>query len=545
MSPQQLTRGANAPVPTTQLTVRFRWGLGSQVDPEALLVTSAKKVRSDDDFVFYNAPRHQSGAVALEEAAHTTATMRVDLRAVEAGIDAVVFAGSVDSGTFADAQFVSIAIEAANGALVEFQVRDGLAISAIVLGEVYRRNDGWKFRAIGQGWDTGLKGLAIDYGITVDDDPPVQSPVITGGSSDPSRQPLPSGPRADWYSDPTNANVQRWWDGNRYTGEIHHLPAQHDATVCERCGQPRKKRLLGPSRSCRACDNQVNAVLGQWRVDATQVLATSGPYGPMWDSLWATLRHARIAEGSGQAILRPLAVTHLERVVTFAFADGVIEQHELNEFEATASALGIVDPSIDAMRTRLLRGLELSRIRDGNLPRIQAGGLHLEIGENVHLDAPATQVRYLASGPKENRGRLIASSRKLRFVGAGSGAEVPWAKVISVRSEYRNVVIDATTSRGSATYVVDDSAYVAAVLEGTLRVAKRLVLAPGQRDTRTIPQDVKTAVWNRDGAKCRECGAGHYLEYDHVIPLSLGGATSVENLQILCRQCNLAKGARI
>ncbi|WP_324198746.1 HNH endonuclease [Nocardia amamiensis] len=39
--------------------------------------------------------------------------------------------------------------------------------------------------------------------------------------------------------------------------------------------------------------------------------------------------------------------------------------------------------------------------------------------------------------------------------------------------------------------------------------------------------------------------ADHYLEFDHIIPLSRGGATSVANLQILCRRRNLEKGARI
>ncbi|WP_253861534.1 HNH endonuclease [Mycobacterium asiaticum] len=56
---------------------------------------------------------------------------------------------------------------------------------------------------------------------------------------------------------------------------------------------------------------------------------------------------------------------------------------------------------------------------------------------------------------------------------------------------------------------------------------------------------MKSAVWQRDGGMCTQCKEKHYLEYDHIIPLALGGATSVDNLKILCRQCNLQKGARI
>jgi hypothetical protein len=58
-----------------------------------------------------------------------------------------------------------------------------------------------------------------------------------------------------------------------------------------------------------------------------------------------------------------------------------------------------------------------------------------------------------------------------------------------------------------------------------------------------IPDDLKQLVWHRDGGRCRNCGNRHELQYDHVIPLSMGGATTAENLQILCGPCNRRKGA--
>jgi HNH endonuclease len=60
-----------------------------------------------------------------------------------------------------------------------------------------------------------------------------------------------------------------------------------------------------------------------------------------------------------------------------------------------------------------------------------------------------------------------------------------------------------------------------------------------------LPRDVRLAVWRRDHGRCRECGGGFDLQYDHVIPLSLGGANSIENLQLLCGDCNRAKGASL
>ena len=51
----------------------------------------------------------------------------------------------------------------------------------------------------------------------------------------------------------------------------------------------------------------------------------------------------------------------------------------------------------------------------------------------------------------------------------------------------------------------------------------------------TIPMDIANAVWNRDGGKCCICGSRDNLEFDHIIPISKGGATTFRNLQILCK----------
>jgi HNH endonuclease len=60
-----------------------------------------------------------------------------------------------------------------------------------------------------------------------------------------------------------------------------------------------------------------------------------------------------------------------------------------------------------------------------------------------------------------------------------------------------------------------------------------------------IPDEVKVFVWNRDGGRCVKCRSNQRLEFDHVIPVALGGANTVRNLQLLCETCNRSKGAAI
>jgi tellurite resistance protein TerA len=84
----------------------------------------------------------------------------------------VLIAASADGGTFGDVPALALAVHDDGGRpLATFEITDATTETAFVFGELYRRSGGWKFRAVGQGYASGLGGLAADYGISVDDEP--------------------------------------------------------------------------------------------------------------------------------------------------------------------------------------------------------------------------------------------------------------------------------------------------------------------------------------------------------------------------------------
>ncbi|GAB07660.1 DUF2510 domain-containing protein [Gordonia amarae] len=540
-----LTAGANVSLQTVPTSVLVATNdPAHSVDAQALLLTTAGRVRTDDDFVFYNQPRHPSGAVAVT-ATPTAAAVTIDVPHLELPVDRIVLCLSAED-PIADSRFaVTLTCEQRSVTVVRFDCAWPSGVAALMVGEFYRRAGGWKFRAIGQGWSSGLAGLATEFGVNIDDDPTPScgAPTTPHPAVDPAPAPQSTVP-AGWFSDPATDTILRWWDGTTWTGHtrpLHNLPG-----TCPRCGNQLKTRLMGrATRPCRFCENQIRQFMESWRPQLAQVLDTSGPHSDQWDRLWMQLQFEQIADSVGRAALDDVGLAHLEQLATFAFADGEIEDTELADFETALADLGLSpSPQLSILKQRMQRGREMTKIRAGELPIATPSDIHLDSDEVLYLDVHAQLIRYLANGPKTTPGRLLVSNKKIRFIGTGGG-QTNWDKIVGVRAEYRNLVVSAATARGAAQYTVADVDYVAAVTEGALRIAKRQVLAPGERDSRSVPQHVRAEVFRRCGGRCVECGSTSYLEYDHIIPWSRGGATSVENLQILCRACNQAKGARI
>ncbi|MBM7056871.1 TerD family protein [Streptomyces durocortorensis] len=166
-------------------------------DVSVLLLDGDGKVRSDVDFCFYNNPVAGNGSVQLlgktPTADGSEDRISFDLDAVPQDIEKVVVAASRYEGSrFGDLDDLRLTLaDSAGDGLVRFAVEGADEVSAVIFGELYRRSGEWKFRAVGQGYASGLAGLATDYGVDIDDDAGQDEPEAPG--PDAADQPAATG----------------------------------------------------------------------------------------------------------------------------------------------------------------------------------------------------------------------------------------------------------------------------------------------------------------------------------------------------------------
>ena len=179
-----MTKGSNVSLAalsenTGSVIVGLGWASDTgegDADVSVLLLDATGKVRSDADFYFYNHPVAADGSVQLLGKTPTADgdedRIGFDLTAVPVDVQRIVVAASRYNGArFGELDGLRLALADATGEeLLHFVIDDADAVSAVIFGELYRRGEEWKFRAVGQGYDSGLAGLATDFGVDVDDD---------------------------------------------------------------------------------------------------------------------------------------------------------------------------------------------------------------------------------------------------------------------------------------------------------------------------------------------------------------------------------------
>jgi stress response protein SCP2 len=173
-----LSKGQNVVLDTdvTRFQVVVGWsdsGGEREVDLTALLLGSSGRVRGDEDMVFYNQPVSADGAVHYLGATSSEDGMQsrvvVDLEVLDAEVSTIALVASLDAGSFGELGKLNLTLLDSSGqSALKFDIVDASVETAFHFGELYRRDAAWRFRAVAQGWVSGLAGLATDFGITID-----------------------------------------------------------------------------------------------------------------------------------------------------------------------------------------------------------------------------------------------------------------------------------------------------------------------------------------------------------------------------------------
>ncbi|WP_067711101.1 TerD family protein [Nocardia yamanashiensis] len=231
MNSPMLSKGQNIPLPddVVRIDVVVGWTESEiEVDASALLLGADRKVRSDNDLVFYNQPESADGSVrilgtsVIEEGAQTR--ISIDLSAVPADVHTIALVGSLSAGSFGDLGKIAFrVVDGAGQSLAEYLTADATSESAFHFGDVYRRGEEWKVRAVGQGWDTGLAGLAKDFGVSIDDDTAAASPEIVAPV-----EPAPQGQAAPVAPAPRTRGVRTTKKVVKKAKPIEFKFAEHD-----------------------------------------------------------------------------------------------------------------------------------------------------------------------------------------------------------------------------------------------------------------------------------------------------------------------------
>ena len=173
--PQKLIAGANAPLPTDNISIRIL--SQSAIDCAAYRLTTDGKVRGDGDMIFYGQTRSDDGSVSFR-GHDSDGFFDINLSAQPASIDKIALAFS-SAQTLAQVGDVDVQVLQSSQVLMTCQLSAaGRNEKAIILAECYRRQGSWKFRFIAQGFEGGLKPLSEHFGVEIADEAPNQAQSI-------------------------------------------------------------------------------------------------------------------------------------------------------------------------------------------------------------------------------------------------------------------------------------------------------------------------------------------------------------------------------
>ena len=187
-----LNKGGNLSLSKTdpslnQVLIGLGWdaratdGADFDLDASAFLLAANDKVRGETDFIFYNQTRSPEGSVEhtgdnrTSEVDGDDEAVKINLAKVPADVQKIAITVTIHDAenrgqNFGQVQnaFIRVVNDQTNVEIVRFDLNEDYSTeTAMIFGELYRHNGEWKFRAVGQGYNGGLRAMCGQYGINI------------------------------------------------------------------------------------------------------------------------------------------------------------------------------------------------------------------------------------------------------------------------------------------------------------------------------------------------------------------------------------------
>lgn len=512
----QLMIGANTVLHATKISVNIQI-IGHSRDAldfsTYLLSQSTLKVRGDDDMIFYGQTTNLNRSVILSNDNSNKVNMMIDLQKIDADISKIAICATVvdTTQTFSSINKLQINISDHLNSLVSATIEGaGRSEAALILGEVYRHQGHWKFRLVAQGFNGGLKPLAEHFGVEIADEqdldvtPPFTSPPPIAANANTIMSAIKgffSAPLRVWEQKKEQELLAREKQHNLQGFESLLIEALSD-------GELSADEMRKLENFCQHHGLVLIEALERSKNHVNQFL-----------------RYTLTSISSEQTI-SPQHRQLIKNLCDFLKPNAAMT-HEIEE--------------------RLRRITDLEKIKRGDVSPIRPSGFVANNSEIVWFHLRNVQVASLSKEHMRHHGELFVTSERIVFKSAEKPINIPISAVIGLESKPTCLYISAKTKKNSCVlHAKNDADIMEAHVDHAInRFHRRLDLRHSASDNRRIPQSTRNAVWSRCGGQCVDCESTQYLEFDHIIPFSRGGSNSENNLQILCRACNLAKRDRI
>lgn len=299
---RSLQPGANLPLPSgAEIRISVAWEPerpgGHEADASAFILRKGDRVSGDADFVFYNNPRSACGSLTLSQGTEPERqAFHIRLGDLPSDVAKIALCLTLHGhGSFAQARRIDLRVfDTARTELMSFSPpTTGMSEAALILGEVYRRNDQWKFRAVGQGFAGGLGPLATHFGVDIREEAPAASPPPVSRATAAQATPVSIGKAPATGALPTGSIVR-----HSATADLDYEILYPGAYALARVDLPRGRHLKAQSDAMVAMAPTIDV---EGRMDGGLL----GGLGRLMSGESFFLQTLTAARGPGSGVLRP------------------------------------------------------------------------------------------------------------------------------------------------------------------------------------------------------------------------------------------------